>query len=273
VHRTDLRAPLRPERIRPDPSGGWQVRHIASAGSTNADLVAAAAAGAPDRTVLVADLQTAGRGRLGRSWQTPAGAALTVSILLRPRSVPPSRRGWVGALLGLAALTAVRRRTGLPAELKWPNDLLIGGRKVAGILAELTAAGAMVVGLGLNVSLEQAELPRADATSLLLAGAQPESLGREQLLAAVLDALGPLLDRWDAAGGDVDAAGLRAEYLAHCVTVGTAVTIQLPDGARLTGTATDVAPDGSIVIDSAGGPRSFTAGDVVHLRPGPDGRR
>lgn len=273
VHLADLRAPLRPERIRPDPSGRWQVRCAGSVGSTNADLSAAAATGAPDRTVLVAELQSAGRGRLGRTWQAPAGAALTVSTLLRPTAVPPARRGWVGGLLGLAVLAAVRRRTGLVAELKWPNDVLISGRKVAGILAELTGSGALVAGVGLNVTLHTDELPRPDATSLLLAGAEADSLGREYLLAAVLDAFAPLLDRWEAAAGDVDAAGLRSEYLAHCGTVGTPVTILLPDGDRVVGTAVDVAPDGAIVIDDGTGARPYTAGDVLHLRPRRDARR
>jgi BirA family biotin operon repressor/biotin-[acetyl-CoA-carboxylase] ligase len=233
----------------------------------------AAAAGVPDRTVLVAELQTAGRGRLGRTWRAPAGAALTVSVLLRPTAVAPARRGWVGGLLGLAVLAAVRQRTGLVAALKWPNDVLIGGRKVAGILAELTGSGALVAGAGLNVTLDAGELPRSDATSLLLAGARPDSLGREDLLTAVLDAFAPLLDRWETTDGDVDAAGLRAEYLAHCATVGTAVTILLPNGDRVVGTAIDVAPDGAIVIEDGTEPRPYTAGDVLHLRPGPDTRR
>lgn len=262
-----------PRRCRPAAPGGWHVRWTASTGSTNDDLAGLAgdgpsgapASGATDRTVLVADLQTAGRGRRGRSWHAPARSALTFSVLLRPSGVPQARRGWIGALLGLAVLAGIDRRTGLVAGLKWPNDVLIEGRKVAGILA-MSAGSALVVGAGINVTIGADELPRPDAASLLLAGADPGLLGREELLAAVLDEFAPLLDRWVAAGGDVECSGLRAEYLARCVSVGRAVTIQLPGSDTVTGRAVDVAPDGSIVIDDGRTQRRFAAGDVVHLR-------
>ncbi len=255
-----------PARCRPAAAGRWQVRWVAETGSTNADLVVAAAAGAPDRAVLLAGLQTAGRGRRGRRWAAPAGAALTFSVLLRPSGVPAERRGWIGALLAMAIVAAVRRRAGLAAELKWPNDVLVGDRKLAGVLAEV-AGPAVVVGAGINVGSVPAGL--AGVTSLRLAGAAPSGCDREELLAAVLDEFAPLIDRWQAVAGDVDEAGLRAEYLARCATIGQRVTVHLPDGIRVTGTAVDVTGAGTIVIEADGRRRRrFAAGDVEHLRRG-----
>ncbi|MBN9609167.1 MAG: biotin--[acetyl-CoA-carboxylase] ligase [Actinobacteria bacterium 69-20] len=243
----------------------WIVTHVDETGSTNADLVAQAALGAPDHTVLVADVQRAGRGRLGRSWVAPPGTALLFSVLLRPRAVPPQRLGWIGAILGMAICTAIETATGLKADLKWPNDVLIGGRKVAGILAEL-GSDALVIGAGINVTLDAADLPRPDATSLQLAGAAAYSCDRAALLGAVLGNLDGLLARWEAAEGDIDRSGLRAEYLARSATVGRRVTVHLPDGRTVTGIATDIATTGAIVVDADGRPQSFTAGDVQHLR-------
>lgn len=131
---------------------------VPQTGSTNADLLEAARAGAAEGLVLVAEEQTAGRGRLGRTWSAPAGAALTFSVLLRPAGVPPTRLGWLPLLTGVAVAAAVRAETGVPASLKWPNDVLVGERKLAGILAE-AHSDAVVVGVGLNVTLSRAELP------------------------------------------------------------------------------------------------------------------
>lgn len=250
---------------RPDGPPPWTVTRIAETGSTNADLARLAARGAPHGTVLVADMQHRGRGRLGRSWQAPPGTALLFSALLRLPGIPMSRRGWVGAVLGLAITDAVRDLTGLPADLKWPNDVLIAGRKVAGILAEL-AGDAVVVGAGINVRVAAADLPRADATALVLSGADPAHCDRTELLAAILERFGALLERWQSARGDIDAAGLRAAYLRRCATIGSAVAVHLPDGTVVTGSAVDVSPDGSIVVDDGQAVRRFAAGDVRHLR-------
>lgn len=247
--------------------GSWTVRQIAVTGSTNADL-AAAASTLRHGLVLTTEEQMRGRGRAGRDWVCPPGAGLMFSVLLREPRIPADRRGWTGAVLGLAIVRAISARTGLDAALKWPNDILIGGRKCAGILGEV-ADDAVVIGSGINVSLVADELPRDDATSLLLAGAgTAEALNRAGLLAGILDEFGFLLDRWVAAGGDIDRSGLRADYLAVCATVGSRVRLVLPGGGEPVLQAIDVAADGSLVVqDDAGRRRSYSVADVVHLRP------
>ncbi len=245
--------------------GRWTVRTVAETGSTNDDLAAAARSGAPDGTVLISELQRAGKGRLGRTWTAPAGSGLTMSTLLRLPTVPPGRRGWIGALTGLSLVAAVRRVCAVPAALKWPNDLLVDGMKCAGLLAEATADG-VVVGFGLNVTLDRDELPRADATSLLLAGSA--ELDRAVLAAAVLDDLAVRLDRWTAAGGDPDRSGLRTDYRRDCATLDSPVRVELPAGGAVTGTARDVTADGALVVDTPAGVRTCAAADVRHLRPG-----
>ena len=245
----------------------WRVTHIAETGSTNADL--ASLAGASHGRVLTTEEQLAGRGRSGRDWFCPAGAGLMFSVLLRIPQIPPERRGWTGAVLGLAIVRGLDRVGGVPAALKWPNDVLIDGAKCAGILGEV-ADDALVIGAGINVSLRADELPRADATSLLLAGSRPERLNRNALLAVILDEFGDLLERWAQADGDIVGSGLRADYLANCATVGSRVRLLLPGGQELLARAVDVAADGALVVtDADGRRRSYTAADVVHLRPDP----
>ena len=161
---------------------------VASTGSTNADLLAR---GGPEGQVLVAEEQTAGRGRAGRTWVSVPGASLTFSVLLRPASVPPSARGWLPLLTGVAVAAAVRSAAGVAAVLKWPNDVLVGDRKLAGILAEQSPTGdAVVVGVGLNVATPQDALPVSPAglpaTSLLVEGAD---VAREPLLVEILRSL------------------------------------------------------------------------------------
>jgi BirA family biotin operon repressor/biotin-[acetyl-CoA-carboxylase] ligase len=244
----------------------WDVRHVLSTGSTNDDL-ARTAASAPGRasSVLVTEEQTAGKGRSGRQWACPPGAGLMFSVRLVLPEIPLARRGWIGATLGLAICRAFGRVAGVRAELKWPNDVLVGGLKCGGILAEMTSE-AVIVGAGLNISLRADELPRADATSLRLSGAAV--VDRNALLVAVLDEFRSLLQAWRRAGGDVDAAGLRQGYLNSCATIGSWVRVELPGDVSLVGRAVDVDPDGAIVLQDANGGRSrHSAGDVVHLRP------
>ena len=245
---------------------------VARTGSTNADLLAAARAGAPDRSVLTAELQQTGRGRLDRSWLSPPGEGLTVSVLLRPTGVPPARLGWLPLLAGLSLLRTIREHTPLAAALKWPNDLLLGPpggspvAKCAGLLAEADAGGAqpvVVIGIGLNVRNRRAELPEG-ASSLHAEGAE---VRRNELLAALLRRLLEDEAVWRTAGGDAEAVGLWAAYRAGCATLGRAVRIEQPGGRSLLATAEDVDGDGRLVVrDEAGATRAVAAGDVVHLR-------
>ena len=238
--------------------------------STNAELAERARRGEAPGLVLVAEHQTAGRGRLDRVWVTPARAALTFSVLLAPDAVPTPRWPWLPLLTGLAVAQGVRRSCGVEVGLKWPNDVLVEDAKLAGILVERVERPAQhggpvaVVGVGLNVTTTRAELPVETATSLALAGV--ESPDRGEILLAVLDAFGDLSARWSAAGGDPVASGLHASYLAACTTVGREVRVDLPDGGTLSGTAAGVDADGRLRVATPAGERVLGAGDVVHAR-------
>ncbi len=260
--------PLDPGALREALRGAWaQVDVVESTGSTNADLLAAAAAGAPDRTVLVAEHQASGRGRLARSWVSPPGSGITVSVLLRPDGVPTSRFSWLPLLAGVALLDCVRRLGPVRAGLKWPNDLLLGPgqRKAAGILAEVAdpAHPAVVVGIGLNVAAAPAD--QAGATSLAAEGLDVD---RGDLLVALLGRLDERERAWRAGRGDPDTTRLRADYRAACASLGAEVRVELPGGAVHTGIAEDVDRDGRLLLlDPAGHRRAIAAGDVVHIRP------
>jgi len=235
-------------------------------GSTNAELVARAAADdgddAVEGVVLVAEHQVTGRGRLDRVWTSPPRAGLTVSFLLRP-DVPAARRGWLPLLTGVALAEAVGEVSGVRASLKWPNDLLaLDGRKLAGILAESTGA-AVVVGVGLNVSTTTDELPETGTSLSRVTGA---TVDRAPVLLAFLRAVERRYRRWTAALGDPVASGLAADYLAWSSTVGTAVAVTLPDGSTLQGTATGVDWDGRLVVATPEGQVELASGDVRHVR-------
>ncbi|HEY3611708.1 MAG TPA: biotin--[acetyl-CoA-carboxylase] ligase [Pseudonocardiaceae bacterium] len=260
------------DRLRADLAGRYAaVDTVVRTGSTNADLSAAAQRGAADRTVLIADEQTAGRGRLGRKWTSPPDAGLYLSVLLRPTGVPAPRLSWLALLAGVA-LVRTARFAGAAAVLKWPNDLLLGPdqRKGAGVLAEVgsSAGNWVVIGIGLNVLAAPDIPPGAGglaATSLADAGATV--LDRTELASRLLTELALLDDAWRATDGDADASGLHAEYREHCVTFGRRVRVELPSGAH-TGVATGLEPDGTLVVRTDDGvARSVSAGDVVHLRP------
>jgi BirA family biotin operon repressor/biotin-[acetyl-CoA-carboxylase] ligase len=235
-------------------------------GSTNADVAAAARAGTPEGLVIVAEQQTDGRGRLDRRWESPPRAGLAVSVLLRP-AVPAARFGWLPLLAGVALVETVRRIAEVDAVLKWPNDLLVDERKCAGILAEAVPepTPAVVLGIGLNVSLDEAELPRPDATSLVLAGA--EHADRDPLLRSLLRGLSDWYRRWQETDGDPDECGLRDGYRLHCATLGRRVTVALPGGGILAGTGSDVDRDGRLVVAADDGAlTAVAAGDIVHVR-------
>jgi BirA family transcriptional regulator, biotin operon repressor / biotin---[acetyl-CoA-carboxylase] ligase len=251
------------------PGALWRAVEVTEVtGSTNADLLARAAAGEPEGLVLAAEQQRAGRGRLGRTWTAPPRAALTFSVLLRP-TVPRARLGWLPLLAGVAVAAAVRAATGLDAQLKWPNDVLVGTAKLAGILTE-AAGEAVVVGIGLNVSAEPADLPPPGpgglpATSLAIEGAP--TTDRAALLAAILAGLERRYRAWDQVFGDSERAGLRAEYTSLCATLGRRVRVELPGGQVLDGVAADLDADGRLLVSiPPGADLPVAAGDIVHLR-------
>jgi BirA family transcriptional regulator, biotin operon repressor / biotin---[acetyl-CoA-carboxylase] ligase len=243
---------------------------VAQTGSTNEDLLAAARSGTAQGAVLVAEDQTRGRGRQGRTWVSRAGAALTFSVLLRPVAVPAAARGWLPLLTGVALSRALRTTTGVDAVLKWPNDVLAGEAKLAGILAE-QAGDAVVVGLGVNVGavpdgLSAARAGALPATSLAGLGVRAD---RGALLVGVLQELEHWYRRWTepaAAPGDAEGSGLRAEYLRRCSTIGRDLRVQLPGGARLAGVASGIDRAGRLLVQTATGVTAVSAGDVIHVR-------
>ncbi|WP_225837154.1 biotin--[acetyl-CoA-carboxylase] ligase [Streptomyces sp. NK08204] len=248
-----------------------QLDVVPSTGSTNSDLVARAEAGeAGAGTVLVAEEQTAGRGRLERQWTAPARSGLFFSVLLKPTGVPVDRWGWLPLLTGVAVATGLSRAAGVDTALKWPNDLLVtvGGeeRKAGGILAERAGEDSVVVGVGINVTLRAQELPVPQAGSLSLAGAA--STDRDTLLRAILRELETWYGRWREAGGDPASSGLQETYAAGCATLGRAVRAELPGDRTIVGEAVAVDGDGRLVISTGDGVREpVGAGDIVHLRP------
>ena len=272
------RPPLRVQSLRRGllvPNGDYAALDVvAETGSTNSDLATAARAGAPDRTVLVAEHQSAGRGRGTRGWRSPPRAGLSFSVLLRPHAVPSRRWGWLPLLAGVALADAVRAVAEVDAVLKWPNDLLVGPqrRKCAGILAEVVSGGdtpAVVVGIGLNVTVTADELPAdAAATSLAIEGAACSD--RDPLLRAVLRELSRTEKTWREHNGDAGASGLREAYQRRCGTLGQRVRVELPAATVLVGHAVDVDSDGRLLVrDDRGTEHAVSAGDVVHLRPAP----
>jgi BirA family transcriptional regulator, biotin operon repressor / biotin---[acetyl-CoA-carboxylase] ligase len=236
-------------------------------GSTNADVRELAAAGAPEWTVVAAEHQVTGRGRLDRVWTSPPRAGLTFSVLLRPGDGVPVRQWtWLPLLAGCAVVDGVAAAAGLEARLKWPNDVMAGDRKLCGILlerADTPTGPAAVLGIGLNVSTRTDELPSPAGTSLAIAGAA--SLDRGELLVAILDVLSASYNTWRSGGG---APGpLREVYAARCSTLGREIRVQLGPDSWVEGRAAGIDEDGRLVVDTPGeGERAFGAGDVVHVR-------
>ncbi|WP_298991613.1 biotin--[acetyl-CoA-carboxylase] ligase [uncultured Pseudokineococcus sp.] len=300
-------AALRSALVRPaGPLGRLEVEAALDSTSTVlAERVRAEPGGWPDLSVLVAEHQVQGRGRRGRSFTTAPRAALTASVLLRAPAGSAPSLPWLPLLTGLAVVEVLRRRAGLQAVLKWPNDVLVpppprpstaptsaaapaasGPAKVCGVLAEVLPPGAaasdegpvVVVGVGLNVDARADELPAAGATSLRLAGAA--TTDRDVLLRALLRRLADHWQRWGAAaaGGGPLPAGLTDPVREVCSTLGERVRVELPGGALLEGVAESLDASGALVVRTADGARAVTAGDVVHLRPAggataPDGGR
>jgi BirA family transcriptional regulator, biotin operon repressor / biotin---[acetyl-CoA-carboxylase] ligase len=184
-------------------------------------------------------------------------------MLLRPPATSRPSWGWLPLLAGLAVATTVSRLGEVDARLKWPNDVLVGDRKIAGLLAEVSG-DAVVVGIGINVSLRADELPVPTATSLLLAGS--EVVDRDPVLRAVLRDLARRYVAWCSADGDPLATGLLADYRATSATIGRDVTVHLPGGATRSGRAVDVDEQGRLVVAGDDGVDALAAGDVVHVR-------
>jgi BirA family transcriptional regulator, biotin operon repressor / biotin---[acetyl-CoA-carboxylase] ligase len=260
------RPPLDVAALRAALAGGFvtTVDVVTETTSTNADLVAAARAGAPEGTLLVAEFQSAGRGRFTRSWTSPPRAGLTFSLLVRPERVPVPQWGWLPLLTGVALFEAVRRVVPVEVSLKWPNDLLLGpsGQKGAGILAE-AGAGWVVVGVGLNVDHGVEELPSDQAGSLRIFTGH--AVDRGALLAGVVTAFASRYRAWVEAVGDPDRSGLRSAYEQACGTLGRVVEIRHPDHTDV-GRAVAVDGSGALVVETADGTMTVSAGDVVHIR-------
>jgi BirA family transcriptional regulator, biotin operon repressor / biotin---[acetyl-CoA-carboxylase] ligase len=295
LSRPPLRQPAVAHALTAGPEAVWRaVEVVPQTGYTNADLAARARAGEPEGLVLAADHQGDGRGRLGRTWQAPPRSSLAVSVLLRP-AVDPARWSWLPLLTGLAVAEALTEVCGVPAGLKWPNDVLVPEpvppsngrpaepgelRKVCGVLVEAVPGpdgvpAAAVAGFGVNVDQHREELPGATATSLRLAGAA--TLDRDTVLRACLRALAVRYRRWVDAAGDVRASGVGAAYREACLTLGQEVEVQLPGREPVRGVAEGVDDDGRLLVhvglgDGAGGASgdgsllALAAGDVVHVR-------
>ncbi|MGH3362312.1 MAG: biotin--[acetyl-CoA-carboxylase] ligase [Nocardioides sp.] len=264
------RPPLDRDRLRAAAST-WRVEVVDTAPSTNAVVANRARDAAAHGLVVVAEHQTAGRGRLDRTWETPARAALTFSVLLRPTR-PAADWPWLPLLAGHAVATALHELE-VPAVLKWPNDVLVATgpaeeeAKVAGLLLEridTPEGAAAVLGIGVNVTSTRAELPVETATSVLLAsGSAPD---RTDLMLALLAGLTREYDAWQRGADE----SLRSSYASACVTLGRDVRVDLPGGEVLTGRARGIDEGGRLLV----GETSVGAGDVVHVRassaPGSD---
>ncbi|WP_235559887.1 biotin--[acetyl-CoA-carboxylase] ligase [Microbacterium sp. Leaf159] len=238
---------------------------LSEAGSTNAVLRERSADGQawPHLSVLLTDNQTAGRGRLDRTWTAPAGASLAVSVLLRRLPSAIDARGWIPLAAGVAMADAIAEQ--LPEHevaVKWPNDVLVGGRKICGILAEATR-DAVIVGTGVNTAMTASDLPVPTATSFAVLGAEVDA---DRLLSVYLRDLDTLVAAL-AAAGDAVSSGLHAAAVDRCATIGLEVRVSLPGDRVLVGTAAALDADGRLLVRHDGVETAVSAGDVVHVRP------
>lgn len=238
---------------------------VADTGSTNADLRTKAAdvVGWPHLATLVTRNQTAGRGRLDRTWVAPADSAIAVSVLLRTLPSDPAARGWIPLAAGIAMTEGIAEQLpGRDVSVKWPNDVLVDGHKICGILAEATT-DAIVVGAGVNTAMTVDQLPVPTATSFAALGIVVDE---DRLLSTYLGTLDGLLSAL-AASDDALASGLHAAVAARCATLGQAVRVSMPAGRTLEGLATGIDAEGRLLVESEGLEHAISAGDVVHVRP------
>jgi BirA family biotin operon repressor/biotin-[acetyl-CoA-carboxylase] ligase len=240
----------------------FQIQWVSETGSTNADLLAAARQGAEANTVLVADYQSAGRGRRGRTWGAAPGSSLLFSVVVRPQ-IDGERAHLVTTALALGAVEACDSLAGVRPGLKWPNDLFVGDRKLAGVLAESVVAGerleAVVVGMGLNVRTGAAPTEAAD-TAVTLEDVSGAVIDRRELLGEILIGFAHWMGRIERAGGQ---AALVAAARHESATLGRQVSVELGDGTVLEGLARDLDERGALLLE---GGRRVVVGDVVHLR-------
>ena len=237
--------------------------YLEQTGSTNADLLAKAQ-GLPEFYVVATDFQTAGKGRMDRSWEAKPGSSVMASILLRPQFSESSGIGWLSLLTALAISRSISALGPKPL-IKWPNDVLIADKKVSGILAEAASdLSCVVIGFGINVNQSIQELPVETATSLSIETAQ--AVNRDQLLANVIENLKQLYSELVAAGGSAEASGLRAAILDASATIGSQVSVEFPDGKKAFGLAKDIDATGRLVVETQSQTLTVSAGDVLHLR-------
>lgn len=242
-----------------------RVHVVESVESTNASLLRDAAEepdGHPHLSVLLTRDQRAGRGRLDRTWVTPPGTALAVSVLLQVGAVANEDRGWIPLIAGAAMVGAVAEQSGAAtARLKWPNDVLVDGRKISGILAEVMPGdpSSVVIGAGVNTTMSPNELPVPTATSFAALGL---TVAEDRLLADYLTALRDGIADLAVSGPPA----VRALVEGVCDTLGAEVAVSLPDGASLTGTAERLDEQGRLVVRSGGAEIVVAAGDLVHVR-------
>ena len=270
-HREPLDAAWLRQYLSNRPPLGWEsVEVIEETGSTNTDLLDRARYGSVARRVLIADYQTSAKGRLDRRWEAPRNTqiALSFGVAVDPGG---AELGWLPLVVGLSVGTMLaqyfhsyRTISGVPVpdpSLKWPNDVLIGGRKIAGILVQLTSKGdEAVVGIGLNVDQREDELPVPTATSLRV---EQVAAVRQQLVPLLLMELDRGLEQWR-----TQDPGLATAYRAHCSTIGQDVRVSLPGGGEILGKASSVDHHGRLVVVEADGtPRVVDAGDIEHVRP------
>ena len=233
---------------------GWWVTRVAETGSTNTDLVKLGAEGAKHHSVLMADFQSAGKGRLDRTWVAEPGANLLVSLLFRTNETLERPLHQFTQMVGMSAARACMQLTGVLPDMKWPNDLLIGSKKFAGMIAQATNKG-VVLGIGINVGMSKEELPVENATSLSLEGFS--ELDRNTILAAIINHFEINLEMWE------NDKSFLAEYRAASSSIGNEVEVTLPGGEVVKSTAQNISDTGALLLANG---REVTVGDVVHLR-------
>ncbi len=246
------------------PTGWRAVDVVTETGSTNADLLARSAQGEDiDGAVLLAEHQTAGRGRHGRHWSAPQRSQLALSVGVAADTVPTAGWGWLTLATGVAVADAIAEVSGIEVGLKWPNDVMAGDGKLAGILAEVAAPQQrIVVGLGLNVTMTAQEAPDPAAVSLAMLGSAV--IDRTVWAGAVLRHLADRIAAWRAAGG-ADAA-LVSDYRRHSCTLGAQVRADIPGGHQVIGVAEAIDDTGRLVINTGDTTVMVSAGDVTRLR-------